>query len=187
MLWIAADQVSKKRIRAPRIEIFSLDSIWCPKNFWHVHWLLESSDCFQVYKRSGVRLLDPAVYSNTWINLCFLVCFLVLITKRQVCCVMPSHIIIQSWVFLLGHRWTPDANEDGITNSYNIFQTASPARWERRDVEGMLGEAEGRRGSRCCNLSCCTDSSALPLYKLPHQWLKLTLILAGNFSISNAN
>lgn len=122
-------------------------------------------------------------YSNTWINLCFLV----LITKRQVCCVTPSHIIIQSWVFLLGHRWTPDANEDGITNSSNIFQTASPARWERRDVEGMLGEAEGRRGSRCCNLSCCTDSSALPLYKLPHQWLKLTLILAGNFSISNAN
>lgn len=130
------------------------------------------------------RLLDPAVYSNTWINLCFLV---LISTKRQVCCVMPSHIIIQSWVFLLGHRWTPDANEDGITNSSNIFQTASPARWERRDVEGMLGEAEGRRGSRCCNLSCCTDSSALPLYKLPHQWLKLTLILAGNFSISNAN
>lgn len=59
---------------------------------------------------------------------------------------MPLQIIIQSWVFLLGHRWTPDANEDGITNSYNIFQTASPARWERRDVEGMLGEAEGEAG-----------------------------------------
>lgn len=147
VLWIAADQVYKKCIRAPRIETFSLDSIWCPKNFWHVHWLLESSDCFQVYKRSGVRLLDPAVYSNTWINLCFLLFFLVLIsTKRQVCCVMPSHIIIQSWVFLLGHRWTPDANKDGITNSSNIFQTASPARWERRDVEGMLGEAEGEAG-----------------------------------------
>lgn len=180
MLWIAADQVSKKCIRAPRIETFSKESIWCPKNFDTLADFQNRLIVSRFMRRSGVRLLDPAVYSNTF--------FRVLIsTKRQVCCVMPSHIIIQSWVFLLGHRWTPDANKDGITNSSNIFQTASPARWERRDVEGMLGEAEGRRGSRCCNLSCCTDSSALPLYKLPHQWLKLTLILAGNFSISNAN
>lgn len=57
-----------------------------------------------------------------------------------------------------------DADKDGIPNSFNIFQTASPACWESRDVEGEEGG-----GSRCCNLSCCTDSSALPLYKLPHQ------------------
>lgn len=143
MLWIAADQVSKKCIRAPRIETFSKESIWCPKNFDTLADFQNRLIVSRFMRRSGVRLLDPAVYSNTWINLCFLV---LISTKRQLCCVMPSHIIIQSWVFLLGHRWTPDANEDGITNSYNIFQTASPARWERRDVEGMLGEAEGEVG-----------------------------------------
>lgn len=32
-----------------------------------------------------------------------------------------------------------DADKDGIPNSFNIFQTASPACWESRDVEGEEG------------------------------------------------
>lgn len=41
-----------------------------------------------------------------------------------------------------------DANEDRIPNSLNIFQTASPARWESRDVQG------GRqRGGVCVAIS----------------------------------
>ena len=42
-----------------------------------------------------------------------------------------------------GHRRTP--NEDGIPNSFNILQTASPACWECRDSGGG-GRERGRVG-----------------------------------------
>lgn len=59
------------------------------------------------------------------------------------------------------------------------LHAGKPVMW----MEGLGWGAVGW-GSPCCNLSL---SLVLPLYKLPHQWLKLTPILAGNFSISNAN